>query len=85
MKPDLCTPRDLVAMLSAASADAGRASGAGAKVVRPGTFSWGRTGIGHQAELRQSKDTIAAGAKVRSATIPAFYDFKALMRSPTSR
>jgi hypothetical protein len=49
------------------------------------TVSLRGAGIRHQAEIRLSNDTQAMGKVTRSGDIQAFYDFKALMRSPTSR
>src|SRR5579885_1250731 len=43
-------------------------------------------GIAHQAGPRRSGDeTLARGGVIRSKSIRVFYDFRALMRSPTSR
>jgi hypothetical protein len=42
-------------------------------------------GIRHQAEACPSRQAGFFGKVTRSEIIPAFYDFKALMRSPTSR
>ena len=70
---------------------AARARGAEASPVRPDLgFRGGVLGVRHQADVRlltrQVSDIVSAAENDPFCEIiPTFYDFRALMRSPTSR